>query len=249
MKKQKPPMSKTEYRKLLAIAYAFMVSGLGLLVASIILMEKDFATVIYVPMFMVALALLMAVLVVLLPNFTRIMEYTSARSLAKMKKGEHIILNGITRARIIEACKKRGFTEKDEYLHKRPFSLTTDYVHYFVGFADVQNGLKNSVNQEIENMIFHAYTSKNVAFVLFLFSEDGKKEDLDWLKDFCARCVNKEVEKNVTTRYVVRSLGNITVVLVDNQTQKGYIAIKPKYGAMFYNKGVRLVKKLTANKK
>ena len=87
MKKQKPPMSKTEYRKLLAIAYPFMAVGLGLLVVAIILMEKDFAAVIYVPMFMVALALLMVFLGIILPNFSRIMEYTSARSLAKMKKG------------------------------------------------------------------------------------------------------------------------------------------------------------------
>ena len=236
-------MSKKEYVKLLCIAYALAVLGLGFLAVTIVLDEKGYRTSICVPMGIAAAVFILAFFVVLLPNYFRIMDYNYTRAVNKKKKGKHILLNGVTREKLIQACRDRGFKETDGCFYKHNSSLIDD-VYYFVRIAEVEDGVENTVRKELKRLDAFYGGSQHAGLVLFLFGEGKRKEDLDWLKDFSANRVVWEKDQNLMPRYRLRCPSNIAVILVDKQTKTGYIGTKPSYGAMLYNQSVKIAKEL-----
>ena len=246
MKNERPPMTQKEYRKFLSFLLPLGVASVGLITVAVVLTEKDFGTKVFLPIGGVGLALFIPFMALFVKNFSRVMNYTGERSVKGIKKKEHLILSGVTKEGLISACRDMGFEEKDVYLHKRSCSLATDYVNYFVRFVDVTDGVKHVVKSEIEKINAYQYQNKNGCLLLFLFSDDGKKEDLDYLKEFSARVV--VTEKTLRYSQRVWRYNTTTIVLVDNQTQKGYIETDSQFGALLYNKGVKLAQKLAKAK-
>ena len=134
------------------------------------------------------------------------------------------------------------------------------FVMMFYLFKDNMSKLNDTLNNntkaitelyefmksEIEKINAHQYKNRRGCLLLFLFSDEGKKENLDYLKEFSARAVVREK----TLRYSQRvwRYNTTTIVLVDNQTQKGYIETDSQFGALLYNKGVKLAQKLAKAK-
>ena len=236
-------MTQKEYRRFLSFWLPLGALAIGSLIAAVVLMEKDFSAKVCLPVGGVGLALVIPYMVLFAKNFSRIMNYTGERSVNSVKKKEHIILSGVTKEGLISACRDRGFQEKDEYLHKRSYSLKTDFVNYYVRFADVMDDVEHVVKSEIEKINAHQYKNRRGCLLLFLFSDEGKKENLDYLKEFSARGIVRE--KVLNYNHMGWRYNTTIIILVDNQTQKGYVATKAQFGASLHNAAVKLAQKLT----
>ena len=131
---------------------------------------------------------------------------------------------------------KSGFMPKQEYLHKRQFSLSKDYINYYVAVAQEENiteyfedFLKKASNLFQDQSRFH----KNNVIYLFLFiNRDITQEESDYLKTVI---INQEVMQRLPENF------DTVLPIIYNIANQEYIIRKSrrKFSIALFDKALR----------
>jgi|GEM_PF-5653565 len=216
-------MSKKKRIVIFSVAIFLMVVGFVCIGIAAILQDvnRKYANIIGLSSFgMWGLALF-----TLLKNFTNMVSSELMDMEAKMRnEADFFSMIGIheTPKSLEERFIKSGFKLKQEYLHKRQFSLAKDYINYYVAIAQEENiiehfeaFLKKAEDLFQDQSRFH----KNNVIYLFFFNRDITQEKLDFLKTVI---INQEVIQGLPG-----SFDTVLPIIYDTANQK-YIVRTPR---------------------
>lgn len=236
--KNKKELTKKGYIKLMILCLGLFLLTFTLLGAAAILQENGVSSSIYTPIGISGFAVLVIDLVILLANFSRMMEYELQAKAKKLANQKYEVIEGVTRQRVLDGCEKYHFQQRDfEYYHKRKFSATKDYVNYFIRCVDCMD-FASDLDREFEKFDRKNYSNKNKCLVLFFFLDTVTDSDLEALTSQATPFILMETAMPGAVR-----TDSAVVVLVDNRTRRAYM-VPDKSFISIYKHGTKIVKKM-----
>lgn len=241
MKKRKEELAKGAVIVIFVVAIGLLVLGFVALFLAAYLQEKGVSASIYTPIGCSFFIFDVAAIVLLCLNSKKILIYDIKKEMQKINENDCLVLEDATKNKIIDACVKYKFVERDcDYLYKRKISFFNDFINYFVRIIDTAN-IEEDVPNEISKFDNKKYKNKNKCLLLFVFLDKVEEKDLEALKNCATSFVLLET---------VMSRGpycdNAVIVFVDAQSRKAYLVASGNFGPSVYKYGVKMVKKLLA---
>lgn len=236
--KNKKELTKKNYIKLMILCLGLCLLFFALLGTAALLQENGVSSSIYTPIAISSFAVIVIDLVILFANLGRITEYELRVKAEKLANQKYEVIEGVTRQRVLDACEKQRFKQKDfEYYYKRKFSVTKDYVNYFIRCVDSMD-LANDLDREHQKFDGKQYSNNNKCLILFFFLDAVTEGDLDILTDQATAFILMETAIQGTVR-----VDSSVAVLVDNSTRKAYM-VPDRASISVYKHGINLVKRL-----
>ncbi len=236
--KNKKELTKKTYVGLIILGIGLFLLFFAMLAAAAILQENGVSSSVYTPIMISAFVPGVTALAIMLSNFSRMLEYELQAKAEKLANQKYDMIEGVTKQRVMDACVKQRFEKRDfEYYYKRKFSLSKDYVNYFVRCVDGYN-FAEQFDRELENFDRKNYSNKNKCLVLFFFLDAVTQANLKFLTKQATAFILTE-----TATLGANRIDSAVVVLVDNSTRKAYMVPD---GAVIsiYKHGIKIVKKL-----
>lgn len=241
MKKRKEELTKGAVIAIFVVAIALVILGFGALILAAYLQDKGVSANVYIPIGCSFFIFAIAAVIILCFNSQKIVIYDIKKEMQKINESDYLVLEDATKTKIIEACTKYKFVERDcDYLYKRKISFFKDVINYFVRIADAAN-IEEDVPNEISKFDNKKYKNKNKCLLLFVFLDKVEEKDLEVLKNCATPLVILE-----TVMPGGPYCDNAVIVFVDEQSRKAYLVASGNFGPSVYKYGVKMVKKLLA---
>ena len=236
--KETRPMTKKEYIIWMSLSLGFFLLFFGMLTAAAILQDNGVSPDIYNPIGFSSFAFSIISLVILFAKYKSAMEYEMNAKADKVDRTEPTVMENVTQTEFISALKASRFEEKDEYLYKRKFSFSKDYINYFVRFSPATD-VQSDIERETKKIDSHGYINQNKCLILVLTVDSVNEEQIAAMREFNKIFIVAESSMPRSRRF-----DSAVCMLLETGTKKLYILETEKLSISVYAYGTRLIKKL-----
>ncbi len=240
-KNEKSPMTKKEYVTYLVLGVGSIILFFAPLVTAAILQENGVSSSIYTPIGLATIPCAIISLVFLFANNKRATEYEITRKIDKIDHQEATVIENVSEEKLKGALAGQKFEERDGYFYKRKFSLSKDYVNYFIRFCHTSDDVASDFERENTRIDSFEYKNQNMCFILIDVAENVTEEDINTLRDF------NKVFMVVEGTLPSPQFNSAVYMLLDSNTKKLYLFEMGKMSISIHAHGTNLIKKLQNN--
>ncbi len=203
------------------------------------LQKRGVSPSVYNPIGFSFFAFELAAIILLCARFKKIALYSIQKELQRIDDHGLSVVESVTKGKLTEGCTRHKFKKRDDiYLYRRKFSLSKDFIHYFVRITDTRD-LENDLRRELQCFDERLYKHPNKCLLLFFFSDHIRESDLIAFK---AAATSFAVLETAMPGPAYRD--NAVIVLVDEKTQKAYTVSNGRRGISVYHNGIKMIQSL-----